>query len=93
MILFWADQNRAHETNDQFSGNIVTETSTNFWGLGPRAGLMFLLSDRITLGTEATYYLRYIRDTTKLTGLPDSKQKSSEFVLTVPVVLILSIRF
>jgi hypothetical protein len=54
---------------------------------------MFLLSDRITLGTEATYYLRYIRDTTKLTSMPDSKQKSSEFVLTVPVVLVLSIRF
>lgn len=81
------------ETNDQFSGRIVTETSSNFWGLGPRAGLMFLLSDRVTLGTESTYYLRYIRDKTKLTGLPDSKQKTSEFVLTVPVVLILSIRF
>ncbi|MBN8651311.1 MAG: hypothetical protein J0L67_07780 [Cytophagales bacterium] len=81
------------ETTDQFIGNIVTETTTNFFGLGPRAGLMFLLSDRITLGTEATYYLRYIRDTTKLTSMPDSKQKSSEFVLTVPVVLVLSIRF
>lgn len=81
------------ETIDQFIGNIVTETTTNFWGLGPRAGLMFEISDRITLGTEATYYLRYIRDTTKLTSMPDSKQKSSEFVLTVPVVLVLSIRF
>lgn len=81
------------ETIDQFIGNIVTETTTNFWGLGPRAGLMFEICDRITLGTEATYYLRYIRDTTKLTSIPDSTQKSSEFVLTVPVVLVLSIRF
>ncbi len=81
------------ETNDPFSGSIVTETSTNMWGFGLRAGLLFLISDRVALGTEATYYLRYITDKTKLTGLPDSKQKTSEFELTTPVVLILSIRF
>lgn len=81
------------ETSDQFIGNVVTETSTNFWGLGPRGGILFLISDRVSLGTEATYYLRYITDKTKLTGAPDSKQKTSEFELTVPVVLILSIRF
>lgn len=81
------------ETNDPFAGSIITETATNFWGLGPRAGLIFLISDRVTLGTEATYYLRYITDKTKLTNLPDSKQKTSEFELTTPVVLILSIRF
>lgn len=81
------------ETTDQFVGNILTQTTSNFWGFGPRAGLMFLISDRVTLGTESTYYLRYIRDKTKLTGSPDSKQKTSEFELTVPIVLILSVRF
>jgi hypothetical protein len=81
------------ETNDPFAGSIVTETSSNMWGFGLRAGLLFLISDRVTLGTEATYYSRYITDKTKLTGLPDSKQKTSEFELTLPVVLILSIRF
>jgi hypothetical protein len=81
------------ETTDQFIGNILTETSSYFWGVGPRGGILFLISDRVTLGTEATYYLRYVTDKTKLTGAPDSKQKTSEFELTVPVVLILSIRF
>jgi hypothetical protein len=81
------------ETTDQFVGDFVTETTSNFWGLGPRGGLLFLISDRVSIGTEATYYLRYITDKTKLTGAPDAKQKTSEFELTIPVVLILSIRF
>jgi hypothetical protein len=81
------------ETTDQFVGDFVTETTGNYWGLGPRGGLLFLISDRVTIGTEATYYLRYITDKTKLTGAPDAKQKTSEFELTIPVVLILSIRF
>jgi len=91
-LVFGGAKSRT-ETTDQFIGNFVTETSSNFWGVGPRAGLMFLLSDRVTLGTESTYYLRYITDKTELTGAPNSKQKTSEFELTVPVVLILSIRF
>lgn len=78
---------------DQFGVTVLTETKTNYWGIGPRAGLMFLLSEYITLGTETTYYLRFITDKTRLTGLPDAKQTTSEFKLTVPVVLILSIRF
>ncbi|MCW5910526.1 MAG: hypothetical protein KIT62_05600 [Cyclobacteriaceae bacterium] len=81
------------ETTDPFVGNTIIETTSSFWGLGPRVGILFLISDRVTLGTESTYYLRYITDKTKLSGLPDSKQKSSDFALTVPVVLILSIRY
>ena len=81
------------QTFDPTFGTFVTETTGNFWGFGPRVGILFLLSDRVTLGTEATYYLRYITDKTKLTGAADTKQKTSEFELTVPIVLILSIRF
>ncbi|MBX2895417.1 MAG: hypothetical protein KF763_08235 [Cyclobacteriaceae bacterium] len=81
------------EASDQFSGNIITETTSNFWGVGPRAGILFLISDRVSLSTESTYYLRYTTDKTKLTGTPDSKQKTSELELTLPIVLILSIRF
>lgn len=81
------------ETNDPVFGTIVTETKRNLWGLGPRAGLMLLLGDRVTVSTESNLYLRFITDKTTLTGTANSEQKTTEFELTLPIVLFLSVRF
>ena len=81
------------ETNDPVFGTIVTETKRNLWGLGPRAGLMLLLGDRVTVSTESNLYLRFITDKTTLTGTANSEQRTTEFELTLPIVLFLSIRF
>lgn len=81
------------ETNDPVFGTIVTETKRNLWGLGPRAGLMLLLGDRVAVSTESNLYLRFITDKTTLTGTTDSEQRTTEFAVTLPIVLFLSIRF
>lgn len=62
------------------------------WGLGPRVGLMFSISENVLLSTEATYYLRYFNDSQSITGQLDSNQRSSEFRLTLPITLFLSVK-
>lgn len=81
------------ETSDPVFGTIITETKRNLWGLGPRTGLMLLLGDRVTVSTESNLYLRFITDKTSLTGTTDSEQKTTEFEITLPIVLFLSVRF
>ncbi len=81
------------KTDSDQSGNAISiQNTTSLWGVGPRAGLMFGISDRIFLGSEATYYLRFINDRQLITGQPESKQKTTDFSLTLPITLFLSVR-
>lgn len=81
------------KTENSFNGPpIIVETKGSNWGFGPRVGLMFSISEKVFLSTEATYYLRYFNDSQSITGQLDSKQKSSEFRLTLPITLFLSVK-
>lgn len=77
---------------DQGGASLTIETTGNQWGLGPRVGLMFGISDRIFMGTEATYYLRFIKDRQSIIGQPESIQKTTDLSLTLPITLFLSAR-
>lgn len=59
-------RNETMNTTDFGSGNkskISSETKVGAWGLGPRITLNFKVSERIYIGTEATYYFKAIKDT------------------------------
>lgn len=77
---------------DQIGTALTIETTGNQWGFGPRVGLMFGITDRIFIGTEATYYLRFIKDRQSIIGQPESIQKTTDLSLTLPVTLFLSVR-
>jgi len=77
---------------DQGGASLTIETKGNQWGFGPRVGLMFGISERIFLGTEATYYLRFMKDRQSIIGQPESIQKTTDLSLTLPVTLFLSAR-
>ncbi|MFN5170163.1 MAG: hypothetical protein ACK5DD_11070 [Cyclobacteriaceae bacterium] len=68
------------------------ESTGTQWGLGPRAGIMFGISDQVFLGTESTFYLTFLKEKQTITGQPDSEQKSSEFLIVLPVSLFLTVR-
>lgn len=72
---------------------ITTESSTSTTGVGTRFTLNFFITERILIGTEATYYYKSSDQTLKATGIPDSKQNFTQFSFTVPAVLFLTLKF
>lgn len=83
---------KLHTKSSQNGPQIEIENTSSFWGFGPRVGLMFNISPRVFLGTEATYYLQFRKDKQSITGQPNSSQKASNFSLTLPVSLFLSVK-
>ncbi len=48
---------------DNFNSQILTtETKTTAYGLGPRLGLNYRITDKIILGTEANYYYKELEE-------------------------------
>jgi hypothetical protein len=79
--------------NSQNGPLIEIEDKSNFWGFGPRVGLLFNLSQRVFIGTEASYYLKFTKGSQTIsTGQPNSSQKSTDLSLTLPVTLFLSVK-
>lgn len=77
-----------------------TTTKTSGWGFGPRATLLFNLSEKVYLGTEASWYFQWMNDKTEITfpssfGVPPQKseQKSSSFQLHSPTAIFLTLKF
>ncbi|MBL7873120.1 MAG: hypothetical protein JNM78_15995 [Cyclobacteriaceae bacterium] len=81
-------------TKSSQSGPLIEiENKSSFWGFGPRVGLMFSLSQRVFIGSEATYYLQFTKASQTIsTGQPNSSQKSNDFSLTLPISLFLSVK-
>lgn len=68
-IIHNEDNTTKNESSFQGSSNSTeTRSNLNYWGFGPRAGLSFFISDRILLGTEATYYFKTINNTSHITN-------------------------
>ncbi len=84
------------ETKSEGSGTSTSITSKiNRSGFGPRASLNFQINDKIVLGTEASFYFKWItqKQETQGTGMPpvpETKLKSNGF--TLPAVVFLMVR-
>lgn len=84
------------ETKSEGSGTTTSITSKiNRSGFGPRASLNFQINDKIVLGTEASFYFKWItqKQETQGTGMPpvpETKLKSNGF--TLPAVVFLMVR-
>ncbi|HYG20813.1 MAG TPA: hypothetical protein VD816_17870 [Ohtaekwangia sp.] len=63
-IIIDKDKNVTVNINDsEFNkSNIETISTAKGFGLGPRLSLNFKITDRIMLGTEATYYFRRVKN-------------------------------
>ena len=76
-LVIDSEKNSSKTTNDtDFNkSSIKTNSKINGWGLGPRLTLSFFVNDRILIGTETNYYLKFSKD--KLTV--DSSVSQQEF--------------
>lgn len=91
--LIFGSEKMLTTTSAQSGPTLEIATRTSSWGMGPRLGLMFMLSNRVSLATETTYYLRFITDKQSLTSQPSSWQKTSDARLTLPTTLLLTVRW
>ncbi|MEX2233776.1 MAG: hypothetical protein WD824_16545 [Cyclobacteriaceae bacterium] len=62
-------QKNITESNSQ-PGNFKTETRNRGTGIGLRFTLNYNISEKILLGTEATYYYKSMKETREGTGVP-----------------------
>lgn len=76
----------------------VTSTQKRL-GFGPRVSLAFHVHDRILLGTEASYYFKWIKQTQKITGpgfptTPSAEPNPSlqQFQITLPAVIFVMVK-
>ena len=80
-------------TTNQLGGNILIESNTGGWGIGPRFGLMFHLSEKVFLGTEATFYYQAFNENTFQNGFgANTNQRNTNFSLTPPFSMYLIIK-
>lgn len=79
------------------NGNVKTNNKTSAWGLGPRVTLNYTITDRILIGTEATYYFKSIKERIKsdvaIGTSDDTTEKSKRFQFAVPSVIFMILKF
>lgn len=75
--------------------NPTVTTTIKRYGFGPRVSLNYQFHERLMVGTEASYYFKWIDQSNKVTGgtgQPDSAKLRS-FQFTLPAVIFLIMKF
>lgn len=76
---------------------VETKNKNNGWGLGPRASLNYIATDRIWVGTEITYYFKSLKNTIEtdaVNGIDDkTTDKTKRFQFAVPAVIFMIVKF
>jgi hypothetical protein len=85
------------ETISNFNSNKSTVTTTGKgWGIGPRLQLIYHVSEKIFLGTEASVLFHSVKTHSKIDNVgttEETDQKETTFILSPPTALFLLIRF
>jgi hypothetical protein len=90
-ILRESEKNITESKNPQ-SGSFKTETRSKSTGVGLRSTLNYNISEKILLGTEATYYYKSTKETRKGANVPDQTEKLKQFAFTAPIALFLILK-
>ncbi len=78
------------------STTFTTKNSNNGFGLGPRVTLSYEVSDRMFVGTEATYYFKFFTNRIENRGNfsePNTEEKLKRFQFGAPAVIFLMLKF
>lgn len=77
--------------------NAVTKNKSVGFGLGPRVTLNYEITDKMLVGTEATYYFKSIKNTIEnnngFGGSDKTEEKLKRFQFNVPAVVFLILKF
>ena len=80
------------EMGDFQPGRFETQTRNRGMGVGLRFTLNYHISEKVLLGTEATYYYKGIKETRSGTNMSENTEKSKDFTFRVPVALFLMLK-
>lgn len=92
-----AEQNKAETiSNNGTNPNPKVTTRIKRYGFGPRVSLNYQFHNRMLVGTEASFYLKWIEQTQRVFGMngpadPDESLRSFSFTLPAVVFLIVKI--
>ncbi|HEX8061179.1 MAG TPA: hypothetical protein VF473_09605 [Cyclobacteriaceae bacterium] len=78
------------------SSNPTVTTKTNRQGFGPRVSLNYQFHERLMIGTEASYYFKWIDQKTTVTNggnQPNNNASLQQFSFTLPAVVFLVMKF
>ena len=76
--------------------NPTVTTTVKRYGFGPRVSLNYQFHERLMIGTEASYYLKWVDQKTKVTNggvQPDNGSKLRSFQFTLPAVIFVIMKF
>ena len=93
-LVFDSDKSKTVASSAGGTQPITTETKLSGSGVGPRITLNFLAHEKIVIGTEASYYLKFMNQSQTITGtnitpLPDAKLRSLQFSLPAAIFVML----
>jgi hypothetical protein len=98
-LVVESQKNDTKNTVDFGGGNKSTSetvTKSNAFGVGPRLTLNYKIGDRIMIGTETTYYMKFGKSSTEDIPSSGSKntndQKFTKIQLALPAVLLVIIK-
>jgi hypothetical protein len=91
------EANKAETTTSNGANNPTTTITTTEKrrGFGPRVSLNYQFNDRFLIGTEASYYFKWIDHKQKTTGISAPNEPSSSlrsFAFTLPAVLFIIVK-
>lgn len=96
-ILLETNKAETESKSPNVPANTVTTTAKRY-GFGPRVSLAFHVHDRVLLGTEASYYFKWIKQkqTFSGTGLPSTSKEPNpslqQFQFTLPAVIFVMVK-
>jgi hypothetical protein len=76
--------------------NPTVTTTTKRYGFGPRVSLNYQFNEKLMIGTEASYYLKWIDQSTKFTNSgtqPNNSASLRSFQFTLPAVIFVMLKF
>lgn len=81
------------KVTDNFSGQVSTDNQNTGFGLGPRVGLYYAITDKFLISTEANYYLKFINSKFEVSPGTKQEEKVKRFQLNVPTAIFLILKF
>jgi hypothetical protein len=92
-ILVEASKSETESISGSSKNTVITQTKR--WGFGPRASLSYQFHNRLLVGTEASYYFKWITQEHNInnTGQSlDTGTKLRSFTFTLPAVVFLTFK-
>jgi hypothetical protein len=78
---------------DNFGGAFTTVNKTSGFGFGPRLGISYHVTDNFLIGTEANYYVKFMKEKFSVMPGTSDQEDVKQLQLNVPTAIFLVLKF